>query len=313
MNWVPEVASSFAGKVDGVLWFVTVLSIIFFILITILLVYFSFKYKRRTENDETPHITGNQTLEMIWTVIPSILLFVIFAYGLIVFKEMRTPPGDAVEVNVTAKQWIWVFNYENGKSTINELFVQHNRPVKMVMRADDVLHSFFVPAFRVKQDLVPGMYTQLWFKPTKVGTYDLFCAEYCGTGHSQMLAKVYVMSPEAFSRWEKGDEEEGVVGIAVAKAPEELGEDLYKNKGCNACHSLDGSVGVGPSFKALFGKNESLQDGSTLEVDENYLRESILIPQAKVVQGFAPVMPAFKGILKDEEIDALIAYIKSLK
>lgn len=312
MNWVPEAASSFAGKVDGVLWFVTVLSIVFFILITFLLVYFSFKYKRITENDETPYITGNQTLEIIWTVIPSILLFVIFAYGLIVYKEMRTPPGDAVEVNVTAKQWIWIFKYQNGKSTINELFVQHNRPVKMVMRADDVLHSFFVPAFRVKQDLVPGMYTQLWFNPTKIGTYDLFCAEYCGTGHSQMLAKVYVMSPEAFSRWEKGDEEETTT-FASTKSPEELGKDMYSKNGCAACHSIDGSAGVGPTFKALYGKNESLQDGTTIEVDENYLRESILIPQAKVVQGFAPSMPSFKGILTDEEIDALIAYIKSLK
>jgi cytochrome c oxidase subunit 2 len=313
MNWVPEVASSFAGKVDGVLWFITILSLVFFVLITILLVYFSFKYKRRTENDETPHITGNETLEIIWTIIPSALLMVIFVYAFIVYKEMRTPPADAVEVNVTAKQWLWVFNYGNGKSTINELYVQHNRPVKMVMRADDVLHSFFVPAFRVKQDTVPGMYTQLWFKPTKVGTYDLFCAEYCGTGHSNMLAKVYVMSPEAYSRWEKGDEEQGIVGTGVAKSPVDMGKDLYTNKGCNACHSIDGSVGVGPSFKALFGKSEPLQDGTTIEVDENYLRESILIPQTKMVQGYAPVMPSFKGILKDEEVDALVAYIKSLK
>jgi cytochrome c oxidase subunit 2 len=313
MNWVPEVASSFAGKVDGVLWFITILSLVFFVLITILLVYFSFKYKRRTENDETPHITGNETLEIIWTIIPSALLMVIFVYAFIVYKEMRTPPADAVEVNVTAKQWLWVFNYGNGKSTINELYVQHNRPVKMVMRADDVLHSFFVPAFRVKQDTVPGMYTQLWFKPTKVGTYDLFCAEYCGTGHSNMLAKVYVMSPEAYSRWEKGDEEQGIVGTGVAKSSVDMGKDLYTNKGCNACHSIDGSVGVGPSFKALFGKSEPLQDGTTIEVDENYLRESILIPQTKMVQGYAPVMPSFKGILKDEEVDALVAYIKSLK
>ena len=312
MNWVPEVASSFAGKVDGVLWFITVLSIVFFILITILLVYFSFKYKRKTENDVTPHITGNETLEIIWTVIPSALLMIIFVYGFIVYKEMRTPPGDAVEVNVTAKQWLWVFNYPNGKSSINELFVEHNRPVKMVMRADDVLHSFFVPAFRVKQDVVPGMYTQLWFKPTKVGTYDLFCAEYCGTGHSKMLAKVYVMSPEAFSMWERGDEEQ-TSAAASTKSPEELGKDLYSKNGCSACHSLDGTAGVGPSFKALYGKNETLQDGTTIEVDENYLRESILIPQAQIVSGFAPVMPAFKGILKDEEVDALIAYIKTLK
>ncbi len=312
MNWVPEVASSFAGKVDGVLWFVTVLSIVFFILITVLLIYFSFKYRRRTENDETPHITGNQTLELIWTVIPSILLFVIFAYGLIVYKEMRTPPGDAAVVNVTGKQWLWIFNYENGKTTINELYVQHNRPVRMVMRADDVLHSFFVPAFRVKQDLVPGMYTQLWFKPTKVGTYDLFCAEYCGTGHSKMLAKVFVMSPEAYSRWEKGGEEETSV-IASTKSPEELGKDLYSKNGCAACHSIDGNTGVGPTFKGLFGKKETLQDGSVIDVDENYIRESIIEPQAEAVQGFAPVMPSFKGIVNDEEIDALIAYIKSLK
>jgi len=312
MNWVPEVASSFAGKVDGVLWFVTVLSIVFFILITVLLIYFSFKYRRRTEKDETPHITGNQTLEIIWTVIPSILLFGIFAYGLIVYKEMRTPPGDAAVVNVTAKQWIWIFNYENGKTTINELYVQHNRPVRMVMRADDVLHSLFVPAFRVKQDLVPGMYTQLWFKPTKVGTYNLFCAEYCGTGHSKMLAKVFVMSPEAYSRWEKVDEEETSV-IASTKSPEELGKDLYSKNGCAACHSIDGNTGVGPTFKGLFGKKETLQDGSVIDVDENYIRESIIEPQAKSVQGFAPVMPSFKGILTDDEIDALIAYIKSLK
>ncbi len=313
MNWVPEVASNFANQVDGVLWFITWISIVFFVLITILLVYFSFKYKRRTDNDETPHITGNETLEIIWTIIPSALLMVIFVYGFVVYKDMRTPPGDAVEVSVTAKQWLWVFKYPNGQSTINELYVEHNRPVKMVMRADDVLHSFYVPEFRVKQDVVPGMYTQLWFKPTKVGTYDLFCTEYCGSGHSEMLAKVYVMSPEAFTRWERGGDEEDSGVAAVAKSPEDLGADLYKNKGCNACHSIDGATGVGPTFKGLFGKNEPLQDGSTVLADENYLRESILIPQAKMVAGYAPVMPSFKGLLKDEEVDAIIAYIKTLK
>lgn len=313
MNWIPEIASSFADKVDGVLWFITVLSLVFFVLITILLIVFSFKYKRRTENDVTPHITGNETFEVIWTVIPTILLLAIFAYAFVVYEEMRTPPADAVEINVTAKQWLWVFKYPDGKSTINELNVQHNRPVKMIMRADDVLHSFYVPAFRVKQDVVPGMYTQLWFKPIKIGTYNLFCTEYCGTGHSEMLAKVNVMSPEAYTRWEKGDEEEAGAVVAAAKSPEELGASLYTNKGCNACHSVDGAPGVGPSFKGLFGKNEALQDGTSVDVDENYLRESILIPQAKIVKGFAPVMPAFKGLLKDEEVDALITYIKTLK
>jgi cytochrome c oxidase subunit 2 len=313
MNWVPDVASNFANQVDGVLWFITWLSIIFFILITILLVYFSFKYKRKTENDETPHITGNETLEIIWTIIPSALLMVIFVYGFVVYKDMRTPPPEAVEVNVTAKQWLWVFKYPNGQSTINELYVEHNRPVKMVMRADDVLHSFFVPAFRVKQDVVPGMYTQLWFKPTKVGTYDLFCTEYCGKDHSNMLAKVYVMSPEAFARWERGGDEEEGIGAVVAKSPEELGQKLYEKNGCAACHTLDGSNSVGPTFKGLFGKTEPLQDGTSVLADENYLRESILLPQEKIVAGYAPVMPSFKGLLKDEEVDAIIAYIKTLK
>jgi cytochrome c oxidase subunit II len=313
MSWVPELASSFAYKVDGVLWFVTVLSVIFFVLITIILIYFSVKYRRKSEKDVTPHITGNEKLEIIWTVIPSILLLIIFVYATVVYKEMRTPPADAMEINVTAKQWLWVFNYENGNSTINELYVPHNRPVRMVMRADDVLHSFFVPAFRVKQDIVPGMYTQLWFKPIKVGTYNLFCAEYCGTGHSQMLAKVFVMSPEAYSRWETGDESDGLTAVASSKSPEELGKELYTNKGCNACHSVDGNAGVGPTFKGLFGRKENMQDGSNIVVDENYLIESIYEPQAKIVQGFAPVMPSFKGILKEEEVDGIIAYIKTIK
>jgi len=313
MSWVPEVASSFADKVDGVLWFVTVLSVIFFVLITILLVYFSIRYRRRSDKDVTPHITGNEKLEVIWTVIPSILLLVIFVYALVVYREMREPPGDAMEINVTAKQWLWVFNYENGNSTINELYVPYDRPVKMVMRSDDVLHSFFVPSFRVKQDVVPGMYTQLWFKSTKIGAYQLFCTEYCGTGHSQMLAKVYVMSPEAYSRWESGQEEGASSEVASAKPPEELGKELYTNKGCNACHSIDGSAGVGPTFKGLFGRTEHLQDGSTIVVDENYISESIHEPQAKIVQGFAPVMPSFKGILKDNEVDGIIAYLKTIK
>ena len=156
---------------------------------------FYLKYRRRRDDEETPYITGNQTLELIWTVIPSILLMVIFVYGFVVFKEMRTPPKEATEINVVAKQWLWQFEYYNGKKTLNELYVQQNRPVKMVMRSDDVLHSFFVPAFRVKQDLMGGRYTQLWFTPTKVGTFQLFCAEYCGTGHSKNAWQSYCLEP----------------------------------------------------------------------------------------------------------------------
>ena len=311
MTWIPEVASNLAGKVDGVLWVITLISVVFFILITALLVYFSIKYKRRSDDDETPYITGNEPLEIIWTVIPSILLILLFIYGYVVYMDMRTPPKDAVDINVVGKQWLWEFDYYNGKKTLNELYVKQNVPVRMVMRAEDVLHSFFVPQFRVKQDILPGRYTQLWFTPTKVGTFDLFCAEYCGTGHSKMLAKVIVLSPEAYDIWENGAEIEEGPGNA-GLTPVELGEKLYTEKGCNACHSVDGSVVLGPSFKGLYGRTGKFNNGESYTVDENYISQSILEPQAQIVEGFQPVMPSFKGILSDDDIAGLIAYIKTL-
>jgi len=312
-SWLPENASNLASGVDNVLLFVTVLSVFFFLLISAVLIGFAIKYRRKTEYDETPYITGNELLEVIWTVIPSVLLMIIFAWGYIEYRKMRHPPENAMEVNVIARQWLWQFDYYNGKKTINELYVQQDRPVRMVMRSDDVLHSFFVPAFRVKQDILPGNYTQLWFIPTKAGTFDLFCAEYCGTGHSKMLAKVHVLGPEAYAIWEKGIGIDEGTAVASSLPPAEQGGELFNKRGCNACHSIDGSVLVGPSFKGLFGKDEKLTNGKTINVDENYLRESILQPQLNIVEGYQPVMPAFEGILSDEEVTALIEYIKTLK
>jgi cytochrome c oxidase subunit II len=311
MSWIPEEASNLASKVDGVLFFITVVSVIFFLIVSILLIFFAVKYRRRREDEETPYITGNQTLELIWTVIPSILLMVIFVYGFVVFRDMRNPPEDATEINVTAKQWLWQFEYYNGKKTLNELYVQQNRPVKLVMKSEDVIHSFFVPDFRVKQDILGGRYTQLWFTPTKVGTFQLFCAEYCGTGHSKMLGKVVVLSPESYDIWEKGAGTTEEIGVASLPAAER-GEQIYKQSGCNACHSLDGSSGVGPSWKSLVGHKVVMQNGEEVTADENYIRESILEPQAKIVKGYQPVMPSFKGILSDDDISALIAYMKTL-
>jgi len=312
MTWIPEAASNLASKVDGLLLVITFISIFFFVLISAVLIYFAVKYRRRSDDEETPYITGNKTLEIVWTVIPSILLLLLFVYGFVVYKDMRTPPKDAVDITVTGKQWLWTFEYYNGKKTLNELYVRQNRPVRMVMRGDDVIHSFFVPAFRVKQDLMPGRYTQLWFTPTKIGTFDIFCAEYCGTGHSKMLGKVIVLSPEAYDIWEKGVAVDG--GEAVASLPPaELGEKLYKGKGCNACHSVDGSVVIGPSFKGLYEREGELEDGASYTADENYIMQSILEPQEQIVKGFQPVMPSFKGILSDAEITAIIAYMKTLK
>ncbi len=313
-TWIPESASNLAASVDNITLFVTVVSVFFFVLISVVLVVFSIKYRRKSEDQQTSYITHNLVFETIWTIIPTILLMVIFAWGWIAFKELRNPPAEAVDVNLTAKQWLWEFSYLDGRKSLNELFVQQNKPVRLIMRSDDVLHSFFVPQFRVKQDILPGNYTQLWFTPTKVGTFDLLCAEYCGSGHSQMLAKVTVLSPEAFARWEKGDEfaDQGMA-VAAVVSPAELGKDLYSQRGCLACHSIDGKEVIGPTFKNLYGKTETLADDSTVLVDENYLMESIYEPNAKMVKGYPPTMPSFKGILTEKEVTAIIEYIKTLK
>ncbi|MFI5323157.1 MAG: cytochrome c oxidase subunit II [Thermodesulfobacteriota bacterium] len=312
MTWIPEAASNLASKVDGVLLLITLMSLVFFVLITIFLVYFAIKYRRRNEDDETPYITGNETLELIWTIIPSILLIVLFIYGYSVFKEMRTPPKDAVDIGVTAKQWLWTFNYYNGKKTINELYVQQNRPVRLVMQSDDVIHDLFIPAFRMKQDVLPGRYVQEWFTPTKIGTFDIYCTQYCGTGHSSMLAKVIVLSPEAYRIWEQGEKAGEGAGVA-SLSPAQLGEKIYKEKGCSACHSINGTRIVGPSFKGIYGHPNELEDGSKVDVDENYIRQCILEPAAQRIKSYQPVMPSFKGILSDEDITGVIAYIKTLK
>jgi cytochrome c oxidase subunit 2 len=222
---------------------------------------------------------------------------------------MRTPPQDSLEITVIGRQWLWQFKYNSGRTTLNELYVPEGRPVKLVMRSEDVLHSFYVPAFRVKQDLVGGMYTDLWFTAIKIGTYQIFCAEYCGTGHSAMLGKVIVMNPQEYQKWERGEEEKAVASLP----PAETGKQLYTQRGCNACHSVDGSKLVGPSWKGIYGHEVELQDGTKVIADENYLRESILEPQAQMVKGYTPVMPSFKGVISENEVSDIIAYIKTLK
>ncbi len=311
MSFLPEAASSFAGRVDSVIWFVTIICLVFFVLISVLLVYFSIKYRRKTDGDSTPYQTHHHAIEVIWTVIPSLLVLFIFGYGLVVYDDLRTPPKEAVEVDVLGKQWLWQFRYNNGKKTLNELYVPVGVPVKLVMTSDDVLHSFYVPEFRTKQDLVPGMYTYLWFEATEQGNFDIFCAEYCGAGHSAMLGKVKVLSREEFDRWLSG---EGAKEVAT-RGPTalELGAELYGKRGCNACHTVDGSPGVGPTFKGVFGRMETLEDGTKITVDENYIRESIYEPRAKIVKGYPPVMPSFKGMLSEGEVSDIIAYLKTLK
>ncbi len=311
-SWIPEEASNLAGRIDNVLLIITTVSVFFFLLISFFLIFFILKYRKKSQDEQTPYVTGNTVIEIIWTVIPTILLMIFFLWGYIEYKNSQTPPEDATEINVVAKQWLWEFEYYDGTKTINELYLQKDKPVKMIMISDDVIHSFFVPAFRVKQDVLPGNYTQLWFTPTKVGTFDMYCAEYCGIGHSKMLAKIHVLSPEAYSKWVAKETNSKDSGIESSIPPSERGKKLFSQRGCNACHSIDGSAGVGPTLKELFGKEEEMQTGEKIKVDENYLRESILFPDEKIVKGYQPVMPSFKGILSDEEITALIEYMKTL-
>ena len=316
MDWLPTSASTFAPQVDSILWLVTIISVVSCILVGFLLIYFVVKYRKRSDNDQTPAITHDSFLETLWTVIPTILCILIFIYGYVYYDKYTTPTKGAYEINVTAQRWSWSFAYPNGKKTFNELYVPVNKPVRLVMQSKDVLHSFFVPAFRVKQDVIGNRYTFINFTPTKEGVFDIYCTEYCGISHSDMLAKVHVVSDIEYAKWESGDSDD-VENAYAGMAPDKIGEQLYSSKGCVACHSIDGANGVGPSWKALFGQEREFTDGTKEIADENYIKTSILYPvnppQGKVVKGYAPVMPSYQGLLTDSEITAIIEYIKTIK
>ena len=298
-----------APEVDALFEFIVTVSIILFIIVVGGTALFVWRYRKKKHEsvDFTEDLSHNTKLEVIWTVIPLILVAIVFFWGFKSYMKIRLAPGDAVEVKVTAQKWFWQFDYPDGAASTNELVVPTGVPVKLVMSSQDVIHSFFVPDFRVKMDVLPNRYTIAWFEATEPGTYDLFCTEYCGTGHSKMLGKVRAVSEPEFAAWV---EQNSNIGQGMSLA--EFGAKLYKSKACITCHTVDGSPLVGPSFKGVFGHKVKLSDGRTVTADENYLRESILKPQAKVVQGFQPVMPTYQSILKPREVDALIEYIKSL-
>jgi cytochrome c oxidase subunit 2 len=338
-TFAPFPGTTIAAEVDKIYAFLLVASLISFIILIGGMAYFVTKYRRRSGNDKTAYITHNHTLEFLWSFIPFLIFMFVFAWGWMVYHDMRTPPADALEVHVFAKKWEWRFIYKNGKEAISDVDDQGNRvpatmvvpqgrPVKLIMASEKinpqgtdpqdrpVLHSFYVPAFRVKQDVVPGRYTALWFKAEEKGLFNVFCAEYCGSGHSNMLGLVKVVSPEEFDAWLAG---EAVPGVAAGAAPPAnplvtQGKQIYLSKACAGCHSLNGSPGSGPTFKGLFGKTEKLQGGDSVQVDESYIRESILVPGAKTVQGFtAGTMPPFAGQLSEDELTAVIEFIKTIK
>lgn len=303
--------SRLAGEIDSMFIFITLVGLFFFLVTQGCLFWFALRYRkdRRAVEAPTPHITGHRLLEWLWVTVPTIVVIVIFVYGYVVFREIRTPPPGAMEIGVTARQWLFTFRYPDGRTSVNEARVPAHRPVKFVMTSQDVIHGFYLPAFRVKQDILPGAYTHLWLQPEKTGEFDIFCTQYCGTGHSNMRARLIVMAPEEYAKWAKGE----VVAKPGLVSPVEKGEELVERSGCLACHSLDGTPKVGPTLKGIYGHRVELADGKTATADDNYIREAILDPNAKVVKGFQPVMPTFKGQLKDEDVAAIIAYIKTLK
>ncbi len=305
--WFPSASSSVAPEVDSLFHMILWISVFFFILIVAVMTYFVWKYRRRdgVAAEHTSH--HNTTLEVTWSVIPSLILVIIFYRGFTGYIDIRTPPPDAYEIQVIAQKWSWSFKYPNGYID-PELHLPVNTPVRFRLESRDVIHSFFVPSFRVKMDCVPGRYTHAWVNATQVGDYVLFCAEYCGTRHSDMLANVYVHESGEFEKWlEKAS------NFLERMTPEEGGRELYRRRGCIQCHSIDGTAKQGPSFAGTYGTEQPMADGSKVLMDDNYIRESILNPNAKVHAGFRPVMPSFQGQLKEPEIDALIAFIKSLK
>jgi cytochrome c oxidase subunit 2 len=297
----PARASTMAGNVDALYIFLVILSTLMTGLIFVAIVYFAARY-RKQEGVQAEQIDGSTPLELTWTIIPFFVFMVIFLWGAVVYFKEHTPPRDATEVYVVAKQWMWKLEHSEGQREINELHVPVGRDVKLIMTSQDVIHSFFVPAFRMKQDVLPGRYTMAWFRATKPGTYHLFCAEYCGTQHSGMIGDIVVMEPAQYEAWTSG----GSTGPLSA-----TGEKVFGELGCSTCHRPD-SQGRGPNLQGVFGKPVELADGRTVTADENYVRECILDPGSRRVKGFQPIMPTFQGLVSEEQVNALVAYVKSL-
>jgi cytochrome c oxidase subunit 2 len=332
-TFMPPEATAVAVHVNDLYGFMLITSFISFVILIGGMIYFVFKYRRRSGSDKTAYITHNHTLEFIWSFVPFCLFMFVFAWGWMVYHKMRSFPDNALEVHVVAKKWDWRFIYKNGKevtSTLNDknekvpptMVVPVGRPVKLIMASERinpavpieqaqtdraVLHSFYIPAFRIKQDVVPGRYTAEWFQADKEGEYWVFCAEYCGASHYDMRGRIKVVSSEEFDKWLAGENAVGNLSLA------DQGRELYAQKACIGCHTLTGAPGVGPTWKGLWSKTESTDKGA-IKVDEAYLRESILEPNAKITTGFsAGIMPAFGGQLSDDQVRALIEFIKTVK
>jgi cytochrome c oxidase subunit II len=299
----PEQASTFAERVDALYYYLLSVSGFFVLLIFALIFLFALKYRRRSEDEQPRPILGSIPLEVAWIAIPFVLVMVMFGWGASLYFTAFSPPADALEIFVVGKQWMWKVQHPEGRREINELHVPIGYPVKLTMTSQDVIHSFYVPAFRIKMDAVPGRYTSTWFQASKTGTFHLFCAEYCGTAHAGMGGQVVVMKPSEYEQWLRTGAPEEPLAAA--------GERLFQQLGCSGCHSPN-SIVRAPPLEGIYGKPVPLQSGHVVTADESYIRDSILLPQKDVVAGYAPVMPTFQGRISEEELMQIIAYIRSL-
>ena len=301
--WLPEAASTIAGDVDTLFNFILITSVILFVGVMGAMVYFAWRYRRRSADDRPEPVSENKVVEASWIIFPSILVAIVFVWGFKLFLEVGIAPPNTYEVNVTARRWSWSFTYPNGVVSA-DLHVPVNRPIRLRMSSEDVIHSFFVPAFRVKADVLQGRYSYLWFEATRQDTFQVACTEYCGTSHSNMFSRVVVQSQDEFDTWLEENLDDGTM------TPVERGARLYAQQGCQACHSLDGSAGAGPSFLGLAGSVRNFTDGSNAIADDNYLRTSIVNPSLQILAGYPPVMPGNYALLPEQDLDALVAFIK---
>jgi cytochrome c oxidase subunit 2 len=309
---LPPRASAAALEFDLLYFFLTGVTAFFVVLVGALVVYFAIKYRRRHPDEVGADIHGSLVLELTWTFIPLVISMVMFAWGASLFYRMSKPPADSMDLYVVGKQWMWKVQHPEGIREINEMHVPINRNVRLTIGSEDVIHAYGIPAFRVKMDAVPGRLTTAWFRATVPGRYHIFCDQYCGTNHSRMVGEVIAMEPEEYEAWLASGAGLGSGPTAIAVVGPS-GEQLFTDFACISCHREDGVPAPGPPLTGVAGSARTLADGSTVVADDNYLRESILNSQAEVVAGFPPVMPVFQGMLSEEQVLSLIAYIKSLQ